>query len=53
MYTLIKNITEKIIQHRRFSKTYDELNKLNNRELADIGVNRCDIARIARRSAKD
>lgn len=32
-----------------FKRTYKELDNLTNRELADIGVRRCDIAEIARK----
>ncbi|MGR3760710.1 DUF1127 domain-containing protein [Roseobacteraceae bacterium NS-SX3] len=31
-----------------YKRTFNELNALTNRELADIGVRRCDIADIAR-----
>jgi uncharacterized protein YjiS (DUF1127 family) len=37
----------KIHQNRR--QTINELSRLSNRDLADIGVNRCDIYAIARR----
>ncbi|WIY27281.1 DUF1127 domain-containing protein [Parasedimentitalea psychrophila] len=31
-----------------YKRTFAELDRLENRELADIGVRRCDIADIAR-----
>ncbi|MFY0659065.1 MAG: DUF1127 domain-containing protein [Shimia sp.] len=34
-----------------FAKTVKELNKLTNRELADIGLNRGDIEDVARKGA--
>lgn len=37
------------LQGREYKRTYNELNRLTNRELADIGVRRCDIADIARK----
>jgi len=32
---------------REYKRTYAELSRLSNRELADIGLRRCDIAEIA------
>lgn len=32
----------------KFKRTYNELNKLDKRELDDIGFCRCDIANISR-----
>lgn len=32
---------------REYKRTYAQLSRLTNRELADIGVRRCDIADIA------
>lgn len=42
------------LNHKRaasYRKTVKELNKLNDRELADIGLSRGDIAEAARRGA--
>ena len=33
---------------RRVRETVNELNRLSNRELADLGINRADIERVAR-----
>jgi len=33
---------------RRYSETVRELNRLNTRELNDLGINRADIAKVAR-----
>lgn len=33
---------------QRYNETVRELNRLSNRELADLGITRGDIARIAR-----
>jgi uncharacterized protein YjiS (DUF1127 family) len=33
---------------KRFNRTVSELNALSNRELADLGILRADIGRIAR-----
>ena len=35
--------------NREYQRTYAQLSRLTNRELADIGVRRCDIADIARK----
>ena len=35
-------------RHADYRRTYRELSRLTNRELADIGVRRCDIEDIAR-----
>lgn len=36
---------------RKYRQTYNELAQLSNRELADVGIRRTDIAQIARQSA--
>ncbi|WP_202308380.1 MULTISPECIES: DUF1127 domain-containing protein [unclassified Mesorhizobium] len=33
---------------RRVRETINELNRLSNRELADLGINRAEIDRVAR-----
>lgn len=35
-------------KRREFSRTYSELSKLSDHELLDLGIARCDIAKIAR-----
>lgn len=37
---------------RHYRQTLAELERLSDRELADIGMFRCDLPRIARESAK-
>lgn len=39
-------------ESRRLSRTKNELSYLTDRELADLGINRCDIDRIARDAVK-
>ena len=34
--------------HREYLATYDELNALNNRELADIGLSRLNVRDVVR-----
>ena len=43
----------RFIQHRkRYGRVVQELSRLSERELADIGIARCDIDRIARRQLR-
>jgi uncharacterized protein YjiS (DUF1127 family) len=46
---MFKFIRNRIIEN----KTYSELNKLSNRELADIGITRSDIRNIARQNVSE
>ena len=43
------NLTSRIQKWRSYRRTYNELSKLTNRELDDLGLNRGDIMSIARR----
>ncbi len=36
---------------RKYRETYNELMRLTNRDLADLGISRADIPEIARQSA--
>lgn len=36
---------------RKYRETYNELMRLSSRDLADLGINRAEIATIARQSA--
>jgi len=47
MNTLVKIIAKKIENYNRYRRTVVELSNLTNRDLADIGISRCDIPRIA------
>ena len=40
-----------IAQRRTFKATFNELAVLSNRELADLGIFRCDIKRISLKAA--
>lgn len=42
------NIRENFRNWQQYRRTYNELNRLSNRELADLGISRYDIPRIAR-----
>ncbi|WP_150524573.1 DUF1127 domain-containing protein [Roseibium sediminis] len=37
---------------KRYRATYDELSRLSNRELNDLGISRADISHFARASMK-
>lgn len=37
---------------KRYSRTVSELESLSNRELADLGISRADIHRLAREAAR-
>lgn len=43
-------IVERFKAWRSYMATVNELNRLSNKELSDIGLTRCDIRRIARDS---
>jgi uncharacterized protein YjiS (DUF1127 family) len=47
MQNLLNYISQKLSERNRYRRTVIELSNLTNRDLADIGVSRCDIPRIA------
>jgi len=47
MQNLLNSIAKSIAKYNRYRRTYRELSNLNNRELADIGIARCDIQNVA------
>jgi uncharacterized protein YjiS (DUF1127 family) len=47
MKTLVKSISKKITEYKRYRRTVIELSNLTNRDLADIGISRCDIPHVA------
>lgn len=44
---MITSLIHFIAAWRRYHRNYDELSRLGDRELADIGLSRGDIARVA------
>jgi uncharacterized protein YjiS (DUF1127 family) len=50
---MLDYLARKWKESKVYAKTANELCKLSNRDLADIGVNRCDIEFIAREHAKN
>ena len=51
MSKLIENVVSWIEKQERKRKTIRELSLLNDRDLADIGISRCDIYSIAAETA--
>ena len=49
--TTLKTISEKLQAWRRFRDTVRELSRFSDRELADIGISRGDIEKVARQAA--
>ncbi len=46
------NIVRSYQNWRRYRETVGELDRLSNRELADLGIQRGDISRLARAAIK-
>jgi uncharacterized protein YjiS (DUF1127 family) len=46
----LKNISEKIDAWRRYREAVRELSEFSDHELCDIGIRRCDIEDIVRRT---
>ena len=46
-YNGIDTMFSSIDKGLRARRAYEELNRLNDRELADLGLSRCDITRVA------
>ncbi len=49
MFEVLKT---RISSWKRYNRTVSELNALSNRELADLGIMRSDISRLARESVR-
>ena len=49
LLSLISSITRAFKRWNEYRTTVYELNRLSNRDLADLGINRCDIEFIARK----
>ncbi|KIN64573.1 hypothetical protein Z946_3465 [Sulfitobacter noctilucicola] len=48
---IFQNIATRIRQRRIYNETFDGLSALSNRDLADLGLHRCNLRQIARESA--
>jgi uncharacterized protein YjiS (DUF1127 family) len=42
------NLVRTLKNWRRYNETVRELNRLNSRQLSDVGISRSDIERVAR-----
>ncbi len=49
MFEVLKS---RVATWKRYSRTVSELQSLSNRELADLGIARTDISRIAKDAAR-
>ncbi|HZL30824.1 MAG TPA: DUF1127 domain-containing protein [Pseudolabrys sp.] len=49
---MFANLVRFIQEWKRYSRSLSELNRLGDRELADIGISRSDIYRVAWNSAQ-
>ena len=49
MFEVLKN---RFATWQRYSRTVNELRALSNRDLADLGISRPDIRRLAREAAR-
>ena len=44
---MFANLVRMIREWKRYNRSLNELSRLGDRELADIGISRCDIQRVA------
>jgi uncharacterized protein YjiS (DUF1127 family) len=51
LLTLIANVQRAFKKYMEYRTTVYELNRLTDRDLHDLGINRCDIEFIARKNA--
>ena len=49
MFEVLKS---RVASWKRYSRTVSELQSLSNRELADLGISRTDIGRIAKDASR-
>ena len=45
---MIKTIASKLRQHNQYRRTVNELSRLTDRELNDLGIGRSEIVNVAR-----
>jgi uncharacterized protein YjiS (DUF1127 family) len=50
--TMFEVLKSRYASWKRYSRTLNELESLSNRELADLGIARADIPRLAREAAR-
>lgn len=49
---MFDNFRTKYKSWKQYRNTYEELSRLSNRELADLGIGRADIESVARQSTR-
>lgn len=49
---MFNTIRDRYSRWQRYNRTVTELSSLSNRDLADLGISRADISRIARDSVR-
>ena len=49
--SLYRRIRNALVKRKLYNLTVSELEKLSNRELADMGIHRCEIKRVAKEHA--
>lgn len=49
---MFNTIRDRYARWQRYNRTVNELSSLTNRDLADLGIQRSDISRIARETAR-
>jgi uncharacterized protein YjiS (DUF1127 family) len=49
---MFETLKTRITTWKRYSRTVSELTALSNRELADLGIMRTDISRVAREAVR-
>lgn len=49
---MLRNLRNRYIRWQKYSRTYSELQNLTDRDLADLGISRGDISRIAREAVR-
>ena len=49
---MFEGLRTRYCRWQRYSRTVSELEGLSNRDLADLGINRVDIQRLAREAAR-
>ncbi|MFD2738512.1 DUF1127 domain-containing protein [Sulfitobacter aestuarii] len=50
--TAFEKLATRYKQHRMYRETFEGLSALSNRELADLGLNRCELRRVSWDAAK-
>jgi uncharacterized protein YjiS (DUF1127 family) len=51
--TMFEVLKSRYASWKRYARTVNELERLNSRELADLGISRSDIPRLAREAARN